>query len=763
MARFRRLGTTIRSSENPEIPVGVNIVMPDLGEIPGLTTEAKARLTAALLYGDPEKFAASDDLHREKENRIVKLIEQGDFPKAEAAALAEYQNSKNSGDPTLFFNCCCTAANTNLTTGNFAAAKNFAEIALKLALKYEKSWAIYTAQGFLTKAICFRDGLEAAKKHLTKWFQQQPDKKTCAGLIIDELVKGSKENAQVKQLVEFCMEFAAALESDPKAVLEKKLAVFRSLQDPENSRIIAEQLLQIDPENEDAIGALLLAGVFNESEVSEATKDLALATLSKEPDNPTAKLVMAYYFILNKGQPEEAYRLAEELCQANLYRIRALTIMCNASMEMHNRAQAREIAQKLLIEDPEDVTALNALMQIHLFQEEWQKAINLLDQLISLNPEFPLNYSMLAKAHYALGHEQEALVAAKQYLSTLDDNLQENVSVMATLYNLGDLLLAGAMAEKLLRRVPDHPKAMEVMFYILCEDESKKEETLYYVKKLQESGPDEINLLRVIIAWYNQHDLLEEAEKAARHYFEIAPEDEVALAFLVQISASRMNFQEADNFLNKLISLSPDSDKIASLQDFLQQKKNDSASSPEIPTIFLPVKTRKRNGNGKKSAPKPIDEETRAKTVLASGVHNETLKKWQTLLGPASDCCLCVGKKDKGFDSAYIRKNQILLAEIKSINTSHDNERDEIIKALGQLNLYELAYIRKIPQCEGKQVKRLIVLSQKPNFPDQKESDVCEAMTVAEQEGAYFVLWFEDGELRGSELAMEAYEDYLTH
>ncbi len=216
-------------------------------------------------------------------------------------------------------------------------------------------------------------------------------------------------------------------------------------------------------------------------------------------------------------------------------------------------------------------------------------------------------------------------------------------------------------------------------------------------------------------------------------------------------------FEEADRLMEELQRDGHYTEEIAKiLADRLPKQQ-----TPPAPVI-LPTLTNGKNGDPRREKTKAADPLTRAKTVLAVDTHEATLDKWKTLVESNSDKWFSVGRGKKGFDYACMRKDQLLLVEVKSINTSHCNERDEMVLAVGQLDLYARSYIKRMQESADKKIKRLILLSKRPHFLSRADSPLNLMVKDAEEEGAYYLLWFEDGELKGSPLAMAAYEDYLT-
>jgi predicted Zn-dependent protease len=678
---------------------------------------------------------------------IAKLLRDGNAEEAAAMAAAEYDGARKSGNKILIFNTANLAATAYLVLKKAGTAKNYASIALHHAEDMLDPATIYTARCQLCYAILMKDGLAKASTELQKWLNHQ-NSADAAFKLFQELTRNGAVAGEVGELAKLCGDYATEHTRDSKQKLDLKIRMAVAVNDRGNSRKFSEEMLLLDPDNLPAREHLLSANLADKN-YSEQTRDLALAILTKKPDSDMAKFALANFF-WDQKQVEAASRLFEELYENGEYHEQAFKCLANLAQQQGQTDRAVQLVEKELATEKNNLRALDLQVKILMMEEKWPEALPVIEKLTALLPGYAPSQAMLAIVQFKLGNYEKSLEAAKKFHAAQYDDLYLERHVLCTFYSLEEYDLAREAAERILKRAPEDIAALQAMLFD---------------HKVLEQMPDDPQSLEAIITLYCNNKMLDQAETLARHYLDLAPQDEQALNLLIQICCYQDKIEEAEILFQGLITQHPASDKIAALQEILQKKKSFPADETSLQTISLPVRTKKRNGNGngngKKTAAKPQDPETRGKTILAADTHQTTLNKWKALINPNSDRCFEVHNQ-KGFDAASCRKNQILVAEIKSINTSAENERAEVLEAIAQTDAYTRAYIKPLPECAGKLIRRIIVLSHKPNFVDQKGSFLQVVFADAEAEGAYFLLWFEGDQICGSEPAMAVYEDYLT-
>jgi hypothetical protein len=111
-------------------------------------------------------------------------------------------------------------------------------------------------------------------------------------------------------------------------------------------------------------------------------------------------------------------------------------------------------------------------------------------------------------------------------------------------------------------------------------------------------------------------------------------------------------------------------------------------------------------------------------------------------------------RKKKGYDLLTVRGDKAILWELKSINESGGNERGQLKSAIGQLGMYAADSIAGDPRHEHLYdgLTKVVLFQKKPVL----RNGLLATVERLEAKGVVYILWFEDGQMKGSEKALAA-------
>ena len=159
------------------------------------------------------------------------------------------------------------------------------------------------------------------------------------------------------------------------------------------------------------------------------------------------------------------------------------------------------------------------------------------------------------------------------------------------------------------------------------------------------------------------------------------------------------------------------------------------------------------NGEYEKSNSQKQPKNGGIKTKLASSEHASSLFRLYEYLRPYTEKTY-VGPNS--FDLFTIHNNAAFLWEVKSINTSNQNENEQIRAALGQLIEYHFLIQKKAEfQKIKNSVAKGILLSQKPQMLiNGRGADTQNYFKFLEEKYNVSIYWLEENRLNGSDSAM---------
>ena len=202
---------------------------------------------------------------------------------------------------------------------------------------------------------------------------------------------------------------------------------------------------------------------------------------------------------------------------------------------------------------------------------------------------------------------------------------------------------------------------------------------------------------------------------------------------------------------------------------------NNTAESSKVREITSVARLQRRHEKAAKaiddleeSAKKEMDEikkkeilntakDKKRKIKIANAAHCKLLCDIVELALPHSDY---IFEKDRDFDLLTVKGESALLWELKSINTTRENEREQIQNAIGKLTMYEASSIESDENFRPLvgNITKVILFQCKPKLPNGLQIIV----KNLEAKNNVFFAWIKDGKLYGSEKALDKIRGFVA-
>lgn len=253
---------------------------------------------------------------------------------------------------------------------------------------------------------------------------------------------------------------------------------------------------------------------------------------------------------------------------SNNYQSIMQTYIGYAYLGQRHYLSAKQAYNEALIKNPTNINAFIGLAKVAILQENFEQALPLLQQALTIDNEHPQALLMLSII-YKLQNNTEAALAKVNQLILLDD---ENYSALLTRAMLLSSLDRPAEAitdlDNILKHYPNEPIANYIRLLASQseqEQESAKKLELHLITVLA-SIPTEAKTEQPVFLFLTglvnfQNNAMENAQKALLKYHKIAPEDTQALALLARTEMALGDYYSAKKYLIKahlLDELNPD-------------------------------------------------------------------------------------------------------------------------------------------------------------------------------------------------------------
>jgi tetratricopeptide (TPR) repeat protein len=227
-----------------------------------------------------------------------------------------------------------------------------------------------------------------------------------------------------------------------------------------------------------------------------------------------------------------------------------------ALMRAGDIAGAEGVLRALLVAQPDNAAALNALAVIVLGQNRPQEAVTLLEQALRLRPGAPVLHCNLANALRRTGRADEALAHAQRAVAARPEDQQGLAALASAHLALRQFARAREIVTRLLPLAPDNPDAWLAKATLDLEDHDARG-AIAAAQRALEIMPDntgaQVLLARALLA----DGKAEQALEAHQHAVALAPEAWEAHFELGQMLRDMGRFEEAQAAFRTCLTLDP--------------------------------------------------------------------------------------------------------------------------------------------------------------------------------------------------------------
>ncbi|GGK24763.1 TPR repeat-containing protein YpiA [Caldalkalibacillus thermarum] len=205
--------------------------------------------------------------------------------------------------------------------------------------------------------------------------------------------------------------------------------------------------------------------------------------------------------------------------------------------------------------------------------EEWERAVQYLQDLLDMDPYYASAYIYLAQAYLKLNNLDQALATVEKGVRYDETNPQLFYLHGEILFKLKEYEEAEQALRHVLTLEPGHLQALEALIH-LGKETGNDQQRLEGIRQLLELSPERPDL------WYEQgrlYEELEEWEKARESYergLSLAPDDVNLLNRLAYLLRDEGELTEAVRLWKKSLELQPDQWEIMDLLERYDQKED---------------------------------------------------------------------------------------------------------------------------------------------------------------------------------------------
>jgi len=184
----------------------------------------------------------------------------------------------------------------------------------------------------------------------------------------------------------------------------------------------------------------------------EAAENFRLA-LKHDPDFPMANYFMSVYGATPNERLAYFEKAKNDMDKAT-WGERQLILALEAAMGGYAKRQL-DLITELAAKFPNDERAQNLLANIYFSQQDYEKAIELYNEVIKIEPEFSQAYNQLGYAYRYIGDYVRAEKAFKKYIELIPDDPNPYDSYAELLLKMGEYEISIENYEKALKIDPD--------------------------------------------------------------------------------------------------------------------------------------------------------------------------------------------------------------------------------------------------------------------------------------------------------------------
>lgn len=374
--------------------------------------------------------------------------------------------------------------------------------------------------------------------------------------------KGEIEPARMQ------LEEAIKLRPDFLAAREMLIGIYLAKQDPSRALAVADEILQLDPNNMTAhlsrSTALLLLG---EREKSHQELDYLTANFPKNPE--------VQYRVGFQAWQEGDYRRASDvfgrLHSENPSDIRGLVGVVETLASQKRMDEAIQKMLKAVEAEPNRRDYRTALGNLYVRAERYDEAIQVFSDLVAKEPKAGDLLFRLGEAYRRKGDINKAIDVFRRASQANPNDVTSLLQLGLLMEGTGHRDQAKPIYEQILRIDPSHPVALNNLAFAKAEEGVDLDEALRLAQKARQAMPNSPDIADTLGWVYVRKQLTPEAIRIFTELAQKYPDNAVyryhygmALAQKGDKAAARREFEAA-------LRNNPSRDDSARIQDMLKQ------------------------------------------------------------------------------------------------------------------------------------------------------------------------------------------------
>ncbi len=209
------------------------------------------------------------------------------------------------------------------------------------------------------------------------------------------------------------------------------------------------------------------------------------------PNSRLARLMNAE-ILAARGDTSQAEEMFRSLLKDNPRDIEALASLADLLVRGQRRDEANKLIDEAVLTNPKDRGIL-MVARGHYLQRvpDRQKAYELEEKLIALNPASPSRAAAMANLYARTNRTQEAIALLNEAMRTYPEKVNDLKVELSTVYDrMGDHLKSEALLQEVLRDQPDHDRAMNGLGYSWANRGEHLDEARIMIEKAVEKDRD---------------------------------------------------------------------------------------------------------------------------------------------------------------------------------------------------------------------------------------------------------------------------------
>lgn len=392
------------------------------------------------------------------------------------------------------------------------------------------------------------------------------------------------------------IEQALSIDADNIPVLLLRSQLEKQQGDVDQALLTLEQILATDDTNSQALFGK--AYLLVEQGKLQAALDLVLSLRRKDDNNPFAKLLHAT-IISQQGDNRQAKRLLADIQQqlmgiTDKFKQQQQILLLSASVEMSNQNYhgARKKFKQLLDLYGDDYGALKSMATIEFRLQNIEAAERYLKRALAMQDDDADVYMLLSQAYKLTNKQDEVLPLLATAFEKLPANKQLQMHYASALADNGKQQLAINVLSKGNNQSSIINRTM--LGYLLLESNNYPE-ALNHTQTLLAEFPDKVEILQLAGELSVKTNNIVKASELFQRAIVLAPEFKPPYFALAGIAINNNDFDEAEQYYQRLLSLDENDEVVRNLYADLAIKNGWYTKAIELLNYNLSIKNYKKN------------------------------------------------------------------------------------------------------------------------------------------------------------------------